>query len=244
MRSVKNLVFALLLATCLPAGNVLADTVNLFVDSAPNVYGSPDYPAWRDNAYAAAANGTFVNMANSHDPANAGTTNFEMEDAMVYSFGDLGRRLHFVYWIEGVTVEQITGQFQIAMYYEWDGVTYDFYNEYYGSTWLSPSSWINYDADGDGDTDGVIGTAGFAWWGAYGVNTPEALAQDLAEWDLYQGDITFMVRLNGVEYSLVAHHAAPVPEPGTLFLLGSGLIGIGVYVKRGLETSSRGPLVS
>ncbi len=73
--------------------------VSLFVDSAPNVYGSPDFPAWKANAYAAAAGGTFVNMINGINPANIGTTNFEIEDEVVYSFGDLGKRLHWIYWI-------------------------------------------------------------------------------------------------------------------------------------------------
>jgi hypothetical protein len=54
-------------------------------------------------AYAAAASGKFTDMANSVIQCNAGTANFEIEDEVVYSFGDLGKRLTF-YWIPGETI--------------------------------------------------------------------------------------------------------------------------------------------
>lgn len=211
-----------------------AFAVSLYVDSAPNIYGSPDYPTWQAAAHADVANGTFQNMANSVNPLNAGSTAFEIEDAVVYSFGYLGRRLTFFYYVPGeTTTSLIPDRFQISISYEWGGVTYDFYSDYYGSTWITPSSWVDYDADGDGSTDGVIGSAGFAWWGAYGVNTQEALDADLSEWDKYQGDITFNARLDGVTTDLVATHSpSPVPEPGTILLLGSGLFGLAGYGKK------------
>jgi hypothetical protein len=199
----------------------VAGAVNLYVDSAPNIYGSPDYASWWASAKSAASTGAFTNMANSSDPSNSGTTNFEVEDAVVYSFGDLGSRLHFIYWIDGATISSLSGIFKISLSYEWDGIVYDFYKGYYGSTWLEPTSWVEYNG-------GVIGTAGFAWWGAYGVNTQEALDADLAEWDKHQGDITFTVDYNGETSSLTANHS-PVPEPSTWFLLCSGLAGFAAF---------------
>lgn len=200
--------------------------VYLFVDSAPNVYGSPNFPAYKNNAYAAAAGGTFVNMINGINPANIGTTNFEIDDEVVYSFGDLGKRLYWIYWIPNTTTAQLTGRFQISLFNIWDGDVLDFYEDYYGSTWLQPTSWENYNG-------GVIGMAGMAWWGAYGVNTPEALAADIAEWGKAEETWIFTAKLDGIECSITSYRA-PIPEPGTILLLGSGFLGLGLvgYFRR------------
>lgn len=206
----------------------ISGTVNalsLYVDTAPNVYGSPNYAAWETAAFAAAASGTFVNMANSINSANVGTTNFEIEDEVVYSFGDLGKRLTWVYWLPDKTVAGLKGNFEISLINIWDGDVLDFYDDYYGSTWLEPTKWQDYDSDGDGNFDGVIGTAGMAWWGAYGVNTPEALAADIAEWGKAEEDWIFTTKLDGEESSITSHRN-PVSEPSTVFLVGAGVVGL------------------
>jgi hypothetical protein len=90
----------------------------------------------------------FKNMSNGSNPANNGTTNFEITDEVVYSFGDLGKRLTWIYWIPKETIATLSNRFTISLLNNWgNDPEYDFYNDYYGSTWLTPTSWANYDAD-------------------------------------------------------------------------------------------------
>jgi hypothetical protein len=214
--------------------SVAAAPVPIYVDSAPNVYGSPDYPGWQENAFTAVAAGTFINMSNGINAGNIGTTNFEIQDEVVYSFGDLGKRLHWMFFIEGETVAGLEGtnRFQISLTNIWDGAVLDFYDYYYGNTWLEPANWVDYDADNDGVIDGVMGTAGMAWWGAYGVNTQAALDADMAAWALSEEYWVFTARFDGDESSLTSYRAA-VPEPATLILFSAGLAGLmGARIRR------------
>lgn len=202
-----------------------AYTVDLFVDAAPNVYGSPAYAPWQADTFSSIFNGTFLNMGSGVNPGNVGTTNFEIQDEVVYSFGDLGKRLTWVYWIPGATIADLAGIIQVSLFNIWDGEELDFYDYYYGQTWLEPTKLFDYDGDGDGTTDGVFGLAGMAWWGAYGENTPEALAADIASWKLAAETWTFTVRLQDQDYSITSVRD-PIPEPATMLLLGSGLLGV------------------
>jgi hypothetical protein len=216
-----------------------AGTVDLYLDTAPNASGSSLWPAFRDAAYADIAAGTFVNQEHSNIAANEGTLNYDVSDYMVYSFGDLGNRLHAFYFIPGVTTADLAGgRFQVSIEYEYNGVWYNPYEEYGWGEWVTPGSWINYNG-------GVIGSMGNALWGAYGYSsdTPEAqaaLTADLADAEKYLGDTRFLARLDGVEYELRAHHdATAVPEPGMqiLLILSGGALGL-IYLKLRTKTSS------
>lgn len=226
MQTLFNALKGVAVAGLVAAGAAQAASVHLYVDAAPNVYGSPDYAAWQAAALTGASTGSFVNMANSHNAAHAGTTTFELEDMVVYSFGDLGSRLSWVYWIPNETKASLAGRVQIALSYDWDGTTYDAYQDYYGATWQTPSAPNLFEVNG-----GVVGIAGWAWWGAYNTNTQAELDADLLAWRPYQGDLNFQVRLldnlGGVE-SLAALTAEPagaeVPEPGSLALASLALL--------------------
>jgi len=224
----KVLSLSLFMLTLFVSQTTLAYSIYIGVDAAPNKYGSSLYPAWEAEAFAAISSGSFVNMKNSINPLNSSTTNYEIEDVVVYSFGDLGKRLSFVYWIPGATTESIKDTFQISLTYTFDGVFHDLYDEYYGSTWLTPTSWKNYDSNNDSAIDGVVGVAGNGWWGAYGVNLPEALEalnKDLKEWGAVDESWTLTARILGItgttENSLTATRAA-TPEPSTMLLMAFG----------------------
>jgi hypothetical protein len=142
-------------------------TAFLYADTAPNVYGSPNWAPWWTQAKADVAAGTFVNMRSGKHP---GTTYFEPKEAIVYSTMDLGRRLHWIYWVPGKTINDLqTCNFQVNWMVDWEGVdyVYDWANNKLVQAnlvggiptngWIQPSSWIEYNG-------GVIGTFGFAWW--------------------------------------------------------------------------------
>lgn len=224
-----------------------AITPSLYADTAPNVYGSPNWLPWWDAAKAAVAAGTFINMRSGAHP---GTTYFEPEEEIVYSTMDLGKRLHWIYWVPGKTIDDLAAcNFQVNWMVDWKGKNYVYDWDAYDlveanlvggiptNGWIQPSSWINYDKDGDNNPDGVIGTFGFAWWATddeappYDSNPPtwwdetdEADVAALAElirksqthatgyirWDCGQGWQYTVLQLN------------VVPEPGTMVLWLSG----------------------
>ncbi|MGC8990380.1 MAG: hypothetical protein ACP5MD_09685 [Verrucomicrobiia bacterium] len=160
-KKVFRLIAALGLLTSTWVWNESLHAVQLYVDSAPNRYGSTKWGSWWDQTKADVAAGSFVNLRTGTHP---GTLVIDPYDEIVYSTMDLGKRLHWIYWIPDATKENLQGKFQVKWVIDWDGDnwTYDWANSNWledgaEKGWIEPSSWENYN-------DGVIGTFGFAWW--------------------------------------------------------------------------------
>ncbi len=155
MRMVRILAAGVLLAAASTAD------VQLFVDSAPNVYGSPDWGPWWAATKADVAGGTFTDMRTGLHP---GTHDADPYDFIVYSTGDLGKRLHWIYWVPGETTSSLDGRFEVKWVVDWDGDnwTWDWNTNSWvlddpNAGWIQPASWEDY-------SGGVIGSFGFAWW--------------------------------------------------------------------------------
>jgi len=100
--------------------------------------------------------------------AYSSTLFMQPEEEIVYSTGDLGRRLHTMFWIPGETILTLPGRFQMRYCLDWGGddLIYDFglgdyvpYDGILGSAgWTQPAaSWENFGG-------GVTGRPGWAWW--------------------------------------------------------------------------------
>jgi len=145
-------------------GQAEASDVSIHVDSAPNVYGSPHYDTWWDDTKQEVVDGSFTNLSNATFP---GTNTIHPYDEIVYSTGDLGKRLHWIYWVPGKTTAELEDKFEVKFVIDWAGTdyTYDWSAGGWAADasnvgWIQPGSWEDY----DGTTDGVIGTFGHAWW--------------------------------------------------------------------------------
>lgn len=173
-----------------------ATTVYLYADTAPDALGAPGFDAWRTAAYFAAAGGAFVNMASGGHP---GTANFTPREAIVYSGGDLGKRLHWVYWLPGETVTGLANRFQVKDVADWIGHAYAAGSDDDGPEvgWVTPQNWVDYDSNSDSITDGVVGTFGNGWWPDYSQGDINTLVNDMLACQTYwKGIVRFRDSVN------------------------------------------------
>jgi hypothetical protein len=137
-----------------------ATTISLYVDSAPNVYGSPDWAPWWTQTKADVVAGTFQNLRTGTYP---GTLDIDPYDEIVYSTLDLGKRLHWIYWMPGETVANLNNRFEVKWVIDWGGENWTLDENGHWALdssdvgWSQPTRWEDYNG-------GVIGSLGFAWW--------------------------------------------------------------------------------
>ena len=241
-RAIFRLVLVLGVALVM-AGQAPGATVYLYADTAPNVYGSPDWDPWWSATKSDVVSGTFVNMRSGRYPGHDWMDPYE---EIVYSTMDLGHRLHWIYWIPGESMSSLADRFQVRWVVDWDGVSYTYDLTTYSlieatpdNGWVTPAHWEDYD---DGTHQGVIGTFGFAWWAYDDLADPLSTdlnpynEVDMADVDALRAEVfrfqTFAlgqarIRENATsDWVVVNRNIQVVPEPATIFLVGSGLLGL------------------
>ena len=224
------------------AGWASAD-LSFYVDTAPNVYGSSSWAPWWTATKADVANGTFENMRSGMYPNSLRADPLE---CLVYSTGDLGKRMHFIYWLPGTTKAQATGLFEVKWTVDWAGTewTTDASNNWIvddaNAGWSTPTNWEDYNS-------GVIGSMGFAYWvtddWANPLSGDSDLYNEVDNADIYamraavlanQTHVNGMIRWRDSitdSWQTKSLSVTFVPAPGAFLLVGMGLAMVG-WVKR------------
>ncbi|MCE5323156.1 PEP-CTERM sorting domain-containing protein [bacterium] len=235
--SVVICICVLLLAT---AAVAQAMDVNLYIDTGPDGWNSTLFSAWTPSAFAAAADGTYVNMGGGAHP---GTTIFEAQEAIVFSTGDNGSMLLWTFWLPGKTAAEMAGNIQYRYKYDWEGVDYT-------TDWSTLTAGTSFPAWGDytnsSSVSGVVGTIGCSWWANDDYAEPydtggtiydetdaadvAALAQEMVTYQTYFGvDIQVREDENSAWETATLNGQLAVPEPTSIMAILFGLGGIAGY---------------
>jgi len=233
----KKLVVLVSLVLMIVSLTVMAEAVDLYVDSAPNVYGSPDWAGWWAQTKADVAAGSMTNLRTGTYP---GTNMIDPYDEIVYSTGDAGKRLHWIYWLPGESVSALSGLFEVKWEIDWGGTSYTQVGTSWSTDpnagWSQPQSWEDYNG-------GVIGSLGFAWWATDNEAAPldtggsaydetnqadiDALRADVFAAQTYaKGMVRYRSSVNDAwQTSSLQVNVAPEPISSTLFLVGAATLG-------------------
>jgi len=237
------MVFVLTAALAVLASPALALTLN--VDSGPNASGSPLWAPWWTATKADIVAGTFADMRSAVYP---GTLIMSPYDEIVYSTGDLGKRLLWIYSVPGLSPTQLAGNFQVKISMNWEGYNYalDFstggwMNDGPNVGWVSPASWEPYNG-------GTIGAFGLGWWATdndalpYSTNAnpyDETNQADIDAWAALlqpsQLSSTGLVRIRdnaNSPWTVQELQVDMIPEPLTMAGLFLGLAGVGGYIRK------------
>lgn len=216
-----------------------ANAVELYVDTAPNVYGSPAWAPWWSATKTDVVGGTFQNMRSGAHPDSTWMTPYE---EIVYSTGDLGHRLHWIYWAPGQTVASLDGLFEVKWVIDWGG---DAWTTDAGGGWVLDSPTDGWGQPGatrwEDYAGGTIGSFGFAWWSTDNDAPPldtggniydevdqadiDALAAQVAAAQTYAlGMVRYRASVNDPWTAGPTLKVNLAPEPVTLALAGAGLL--------------------
>jgi hypothetical protein len=242
----KHLILAAAFAVALFGAGTPSHALDITMNVvyAPNVYGSPDWAPWWDAAKNDVKDGTFQNMRSGMYPGSQYMTPYE---EIVYSTGDGGRRMHFIYWVPDTTIADLTGNFEVKWVIDWDGTDWTLDSggawtvDDPNTGWSEPSNWEEF-------MGGVIGSVGFAWWATDDDALPgdtggspydevdqadiDALAETVLEYQTY---LTGLVRYRedpNSDWMMQTLTATFIPAPPAMAVFAAGIIGLAAVRRR------------
>jgi len=242
----KGIVFVMAVLVLSGSAAFGAFDVQFYADCAPNKYLSQTaYSSWWADEKADIIAGTVRPMEHG---CYCGAYVCDPSEQAVYSFPPFGNRVHWVYWVPNISVNDFVSHgMQAKMRMDYDGVvyTYDFSQ---GGILVedSPDAGWTTVTNFEACNGGVIGTFGHAWWVAYDQYAPtaEAFAARDAEIAGLIGHSTFvegLIRFTASDPQEMSIRVDVAPEPASFVFLGTALVGlVGSRIRSSRRSRPRG----